>query len=122
MSWVILIFVIQSILLDAIGDGFKDNNKKEQGHLLSALSILSLLAIPLIGVQHDTWWWGIVGYILIRIGIFDPVYNITRKLPVDYIGRTSYWDKFLQQLKPYGFIFFRLLMLTAGIHMIITKL
>ena len=48
--------------------------------------------------------------------MFDPIYNGTRGLPINYIGNTSLWDKGLQEFDPEaGLLFMRAVFLTAGV-------
>jgi hypothetical protein len=55
--------------------------------------------------------------------LFDPVYNLTRGLPVTYIGTTSLWDKGLQKLAPpEGFLFGRGVSAIAGISLPLNNL
>jgi len=104
----IMTVFIGSIVLDAVGDALYDegkatnnNNKIVYGHVFSAASTGLLLASPFIlNIDKKKWPVYFAGYIGFRIALFDPIYNVTRNLPVDYIGSTSYWDKGLQGFNP----------------------
>ena len=90
-----------SIILEAVGDGMNDNGEKVWGHALQAASTGLLLATPfLLDIDKDKWGWYFVSYISMRIAIFDPCYNLTRGLPMDYVGSTSIWDKTIQGFDP----------------------
>ena len=90
-----------SIILDAIGDGLCDDGQKTTGHFCQAVSIGMLVASPFIlNVDKSKWLWHAMSYVSLRIALFDPVYNLTRDLPIDYIGSTSIWDKSLQNFNP----------------------
>lgn len=41
-----------------------------------------------------------MSYISFRIALFDPVYNMSRGLPIEYIGSTSYWDEGMKVFNP----------------------
>ena len=96
----ILLYFILIILLDAVGDGLNDSRRKTAGHLLQALSLLGLLISPFIIREDIRWAWYIIDYAFLRIALFDMIYNLTRGLPIGYIGTTSIWDKFMQWISP----------------------
>ena len=97
---VILIFS-SSVILEAIGDAQYDNGNKEIGKLYQAVSTGILLASPfLLDIDKKKWGWYFASYISMRVALFDPVYNLTRGLPMGYIGNTSYWDKGVRAFSP----------------------
>ena len=106
-----------SIILDGIGDGLCDSGDKSLGHALQAASTGLLVLSPLfLDMDKDNWWWYAMSYVSLRIGLFDYSYNITRDLPLGYIGSTSTWDKAMQQVAPPGNqLFVRGIFLTIGI-------
>jgi len=88
------------IILDASGDAFNDEGYKTLGHTLNALAIADLLSIPfLTNTKKEDFIPEIAGYILLRIGMFDPTYNITRGLDFNYVGNSSISDKLIKKLK-----------------------
>ena len=93
-----------SIILNGIGDGLNNSNNKTVGHIVNALSISMLLISPFL-MEYDKkkWYWYLATYTFLRIGLFDFTYNLTRKLPLEYIGTTSLTDKFYNfvGLNPY---------------------
>lgn len=100
-SIIFLILYLTSITTDAAADATRDNGKKVISHALEAVSVLALLLTPI-------WYTGGIGwllasYILLRIGLFDTVYNLLRKpsLHLCYHGKTGLWDKFVNLFKPY---------------------
>ena len=101
-----LSLISTSIVLDAMGDAYNDTGSKVLGHSLNALSIGSLLLAPvLLDLTKENWILYGITYIGLRISFFDPVYNLTRGLPIGYIGTTSLWDKAIGATKsPEGFI------------------
>jgi len=115
---------VVSIALEAIGDGMRDRAWVEHndtyssiGHLSQALSIGTLLTIPL--NQHLTtqeWLNYVISYIALRMAIFDPIYNTVRGLPWNYIGGSSYYDKILKMSNPPdGFIMMRVVAFSVGV-------
>lgn len=104
-----------SVVLDAVSDGLYDKGDKVLSHTLEACSTGLLVMSPFL-IKTDKWWWYAASYISFRIALFDPVYNITRGLPVNYIGNTSAWDKALKKFDPSdGFLFGRVVMLTFAV-------
>ncbi len=89
-----------SIVLEAIGDAKYDMGDKYIGKMYQSLSLAVLFALPFILDENDSWWAVAASYICFRIALFDPAYNLTRGLPIGYIGNTSYWDKGLQAFNP----------------------
>jgi len=120
----IIMTYVGQIGLQAAGDALKDNGHKQWGHALDAASLGIVLASPLwIDYDRSKWYWYAASYVTLRIGLFDPIYNVSRGLPIDYIGGTSNWDLFLRdKLKPPGTLFARSVYLTIGISIPINEL
>ena len=90
-----------SIVLDAVGDGLYDNGDKTAGHAFQAMSTGILLTSPIfLNMDKDNFWWYLVSYVSLRIGLFDYSYNLTRGLPMSYVGTSSISDKFQQKFNP----------------------
>ena len=90
-----------SIILEAIGDAKYDSGFKYQGKLYQAASVGLLIASPFIlNIDRKKWGWYFASYLSFRIALFDPVYNTSRDLPIEYIGSTSAWDRGLQKFRP----------------------
>jgi len=54
-----------------------------------------LVASPfLMDYDKKKWYWYFATYTSLRIGLFDWTYNMTRKLPIGYVGTTAPTDKF----------------------------
>ena len=106
-----------SIVLSAVGDGLNDSGNKTLGHALNATSTGLLLTSPFIlSPQKDNWLWYIASYSFIRASIFDASYNLSRGLPLTYVGNSSLWDKALGATKspPGAIIFGKSLCLIVG--------
>ena len=90
-----------SVILEAIGDAKYDDGKKEIGKLYQAVSVGILVASPFIlDIDQSKWGWYFASYVSFRIALFDPIYNLTRGLPMGYIGSTSFWDKGVNYFNP----------------------
>ena len=92
-----LTLYLVSVGLDASGDALYDQGDKELGKLLQAASVASLIAIPVFTDLDKKDWgkWGVAA-VLLRFSIFDPTYNLSRGLPIDHRGTTSYYDHALK--------------------------
>jgi hypothetical protein len=103
----IIITYSTSILMEAAGDALYDKgitqggNYKQWGKVLKMGSKATLLLSPFWNdYDKSKWLTYALSYTFLRVSLFDPMYNVTRGLPVTYIGTTSFWDKELQKLKP----------------------
>jgi hypothetical protein len=115
-SWKTISIYTTSILTGAVGDALNDSGHKDWGHACNATSIGLLLISPkLMNYEKKKWGWYVASYIGLRVAMFDPAYNLTRGLPFDYVGGTSFWDKGIKSLNPPNTYFFRGVYLTFGI-------
>lgn len=110
-----------SIVLDAIGDGYNDSGNKVLGHALNAGSVGLLVASPFV-INTKYWGWYFASYIGLRIALFDPCYNLSRGLPLGYVGNSSLWDKALQKQNPKWLLAGRSLVLVVSITIPIREL
>jgi len=93
--------ITTSIVFDAMGDAYNDSGSKVLGHSLNAASVGILVASPFIlKIPTYKWGWYAASYIGFRVALFDPIYNVTRGLDINYIGDSSLWDKSLQKQDP----------------------
>lgn len=104
-----LLIALFLIVFKAVFDGLRDKGKKGIAGLISsiyyAITILIVFAWCM-GIQtflpeyrSDNYIVTIIGFLFIRFGLFDPLYNaIVGKNPVNYIGRTKYWDKLIRRI------------------------
>jgi len=116
-AWKSIAIYSSSIILEGIGDALYDNGSKELGKSLQMVSFSFVLMSPFImNYDKSKWYLYPIEYGFLRVALFDWTYNITRGLPVTYIGDTSVWDKFLQEVSPPdGFAFGRVVAVTVGI-------
>ena len=115
----ILYLYILSILLASIGDGLFDKGKKLIGHAMEALSVGLILISPYFVDAFTLYHIG--GYLLVRVALYDPCYNLTRGLNICFIGTTSWWDKFVMLFNPpcWAMLFGRGIFLFTGIMILI---
>jgi hypothetical protein len=93
-KWKVIALYSGSIILNGIGDAKNDMNQKTVGHLFNAASIGTLVLSPAVfNYKKDKWYLYVISYTLLRAGLFDVTYNLTRKLPYNYTGSTSVTDK-----------------------------
>jgi len=89
-AWKVIGIYSSSIVLNAVGDGLNDSGQKTWGHLCNATSIGLLLTSPfVIDYNKSKWGYYLTSYVSLRIALFDYSYNLTRGLPLNYIGGTS---------------------------------
>ena len=99
----ILLTAILLILLEGIYEGLKTRGK----HIASAsvefvfLALVTTLALAFISGRVtpfdylDIPFWKIMlGYLFLRIGLFDLVWNLSAGKGIYYIGKTKLYDKF----------------------------
>ena len=98
--YVSLAIMTSSVILGGVGDGFNDNGMKPLGHSLNALSIVPLLIAPFVlDISDYKWASYILSYTFIRFALYDAGYNITRGLPLAYLGNSSLYDRALRSTK-----------------------
>lgn len=111
----ILLFA-SSIILNAVGDGLNDSKQKTIGHICNAANIAALIAIPFIcNVDKKKWYIYVLSYTSLRIGLFDPSYNVARGLDINYVGCTSPTDKEMRKHDIQSNLFYRGFFIGIGI-------
>ena len=83
-----------SVVTGALGDGLNSRMYYKSGHILSAASYVSLLAVPVFThvSKHNAIKY-VVSYTLIRYSLFDAFYNIGAHRNINYIGGKNYYDE-----------------------------
>ena len=100
-AWKVITLYSGAIILNAVGDGLNDSGEKQWGHFCNAASVGILLTSPfIIDYEKSKWGWYLTSYVGLRIALFDYSYNLSRDLPLNYIGGTSTWDKVLGKMNP----------------------
>jgi hypothetical protein len=97
-----LLIALFLILFEAIPEGLADRGKKRIAGVIEFIyrAVITLTIFYILGgfckihLTSTPFWQVIVGYVLLRFALFDLCYNLTRKLPVFYIGDTKLFDKF----------------------------
>lgn len=121
-SIIVLSSYLAAIGLDAASDAVRDNGNKKLSHVLEALMLAVFLSTPFTfnADVHQIGWY-LVPFVLMRVSLFDPIYNKIRKLPLCYHGTTSLWDKLVSRFNPpCGWkIFGRVLALGGAVAMIL---
>lgn len=109
MSWLILIFSIVWPILEAVYEGLYDNGKKTVSGIVEFLHKLVVVGTTAfvtygvtVGMIDIPVWKLILGFVFIRFLLFDYTYNITRKLPLGFIGTTKIYDKVMSKLTSWG--------------------
>ena len=112
-----------TIALGAIADAQYDMGNKEWSHALHAAEVGALIGGPFIFKPKGTS--EIASYILsygfIRFSFFDGFYNMTRDLPINYVGSTSGYDKFMSKVPPDGRAFMKSWSLVLGVSIPLTS-
>jgi hypothetical protein len=90
-------------ILNGIGDGLNDSNHKTAGHTVNALSYATLIGGTIWSEPERKDW---LRYLVVGAGmryvVFDASYNITRGLPLTYVGTTANIDKAMSKV-PAGY-------------------
>ena len=94
----VLIIFITHVVLDAWGDAFRYFKRYFFSHLFEALQVLCLLFLLYVQVEPLSILYLIVAYGCIRFALFDPIYNVSIKQNIMYIGDTSLYDKILGKI------------------------
>jgi len=122
-AWKVIAVYSGSIIFNAVGDGLNDSGEKQWGHFCNAASIGILLTSPfIIDYEKSKWGWYLTSYTSLRIALFDYSYNLSRGLPLNYIGGTSTWDKVMKQMNPPDTYMGRGVFFIVGITIPINKL
>ena len=101
VPWKVTGIAIFATVTEAIGDAKFDDGDKIEGKALQAISLGShFLYIPVMKNSNANWLLVPLVEMCWRFILFDMVYNLTRGLPIGYIGNTSYFDRGLQKFSP----------------------
>lgn len=99
LMWFIFILIV---VFDAIGDAYVFVGKMFRGKLFQGFMILSFFGAILTAhymVRGTLGWPGFaylfLMYVLIRAGLFNPIWGCFALRKWHYLGRTSFFDKVL---------------------------
>lgn len=121
--YMIILYMIATVIIFALGDGLFDKGLKLWGHAIQAFSIVVCLSGPVIfkiALKKLPWWIFILA--CWHVVLFDYSYNYFHGLPWNFIGHTSIWDLFMAKQLPSGVIVGRALFLVLGIAIPIKEL
>lgn len=107
----LLLTVILILIGQSTSDGFYSTDKKKLSKLIECIYIGLFLLLPTLVTGTDFHYIAglILFYLFARLSIYDLVYNITAKLSLNYVGRTSFiYDDFMRRLKDWQFWIFRI--------------
>lgn len=111
-----ILFLIFCVAVGAVSDGLNDDGAKRAGHVLGALEVgLLISGAFLFDLRRRDWVAFLVIYVCWRIVGFDYAYNLTRGLPILYLGESSFWDSFFSKQLPAGVTFARIIFLSLGV-------
>lgn len=71
--------------------------------------------------HHDTYLVTILGYLFLRFGMFDPVFNLVIGESINFVGSTKLWDRVIWwlcdrlRIPANYFIFIRIIFLCIGV-------
>ena len=112
----IIIYLLLTIAIGAIGDGMAIDHATKLTHLFKAFEILLLISCGFVfKLTIRNLIALLVVYISLRIACFDPIHNIVAGLDILYVGTTSLWDKLISNWVPTGIVFARVIFLLLGI-------
>lgn len=113
----ISLYHVGTVLAGSLGDAYNDSGNKPLGHTLKALEVAALISGPMLfKLSKREYAPYIATYVGWRVVGYDYLYNAARKLPLDYLGKSSNWDRFLSKQQPSGIVFARSIVLIATIH------
>lgn len=105
------IITVTNILL-AVTDGLYDSGKKKESKLVELTALAGLFTLgyyttmPILLVA--------AAFALIRFGVFNISYNLTRGLHVLYVGTTDYVDLVLKKVNPGLYLLWYLVAFLTG--------
>ncbi len=111
-----VLWQIGTVAAGGLGDGLMDNSNKNWGHALRAVEVGMLISGPFVFDldRRDTWAW-LSSYGFIRLGMKDGFYNVSRGLPLGYVGTTSQYDKLMRGVPEHGRYFIKSISIVAGV-------
>lgn len=123
MNILILMTYFISIILKGIGDGLNQTARKGWGHIFVAGSTAVLLSTPFwLVFIIPKWYIYLLMYCFLRFAVFDVVWNVTAGQKWNYIGITSFMDKFFGKYPGWMKTFVQVISLALAISVTIRYL
>ena len=114
--YLIILYLIVCVVLGAMGDGLNDDGFKSIGHIIKAVEVGLLISGAFIfNLNKRDWAAFFFAYVFWRVVGFDFAYNITRGLPILYVGISNEWDQFLSKFPAHGIVFARAIFMMVAI-------
>jgi len=106
MNWIILIALFL-IVFEAVYEGLLIRGKHIASELIELVyrAVLTLVLFAWVTgtksiINTDVQFIRIiVGYVFLRFSIFDPIWNLAAGQPINFVGSTKLFDKFLQEIR-----------------------
>ena len=101
----ILLIALLLIGLEAVYEALRDTGSENKSYdyefahrLIVALTFAGITQLPFLREHRPVIL--LIGYVFVRFALFDLIYNAVHGgIPLDYIGTTKRWDRFLRSLK-----------------------
>lgn len=106
-----LVLAILLIILEAIYEGLKCRNKHITSEIIELVFLCVLISFSFFWlnevrfpyvVEYMPLWKVLGGYVLLRLALFDLIFNISAGVKLTYIGTTKLYDKILQKIVQMG--------------------
>ena len=101
------LYILWLVAAKSVSDAWQDQGRKKDGKLLESIYTVSWFALPYIA-HANNWLYLLipVSYWILRMGIFDMIYNKTVGNPLDYQSHTTYiWDWCINKIKKYPWLY-----------------
>ena len=100
--WLRVGLMATSIVLNGVGDGLYDEGHKTLSKSFKAASLVTLVSVPVFTrVDRRNGLKYVASFALLRYGLFNTSYNLSRGLPYNYMGTTSVQDRALKHVPDY---------------------
>jgi len=133
-TWILFVVYFFMVFTDAWGDAEKDKGNQKLSHILQSAMIFLCLCLVFVYSELSGlsgWLDAIVilfgGYVMTRWMFIDLFYNLFRKLPMDYIGTSSFYDilqgkilkGWFKRTPPHGILFAKFIIWSAYVGTIV---
>ena len=123
----ILLFTILFNALEAVHEALYDNGKKLLSGIIEAvlkamvvsIALAWFAGIHLFDLDYIPYWKLLTGFVFVRFLMFDVIYNVTRGLPLLFMGSTKLFDRILSKVPASFLAFVRVVLGIIGICFLI---